>query len=61
MGRREEPRVGVGGEGGGLRLAIDDGDVVAIAIELVGGGNADDAGAEDEDLQITASTMISTS
>ena len=46
MARREEPGIGVAGEGGGLGLAVDDGDLVAVAVQLVGRGDADDPRAQ---------------
>src|SRR5262245_17778149 len=66
MARREQPRIGVGGERRRLCLTVDDRDLEAVAIKLIGGGDAGNAGAENQrfhhgTVYIAASTMISTS
>jgi hypothetical protein len=45
--RREKAGIGVAGEGRRLRLAIDHGHFVAVAVEFIGGRDAHDSGAED--------------
>ena len=50
MARREEPGIGVAGEGGGLRLAVDHRHLVAVAVQLIGRGDADDPRAQHQRL-----------
>jgi len=44
MARREKPGIGEAGETGGLRLPVDDRDLMAITREFIGRGDADDPG-----------------
>ena len=48
----DQAGIGEAGLAGGLGLAIQDSDVMAVAQQLIGGGDADDPGAENNDAHL---------